>query len=174
VGCVRCVEENLLCPSCGLDSRGHRSHWMRPSSRWCHHCPRTTPGWTISRWHALILYHHIQPNYQTINDPQNCPELIPSSRSASAKPSPCTNRKEEAIRLRHFGETPRTRFSISTYAIEAAISGSTILPGCRTLSRVASPSVIKCAMVKQVYYGQNRPQIRISVRASLKASQEFV
>jgi hypothetical protein len=39
---------------------------------------------------------------------------------------------------------------------------------------VASPSVIECAMVKQVYYGQNRPQIRISVRASLKASQEFV
>ena len=62
VGVARPRKQKPRCPSCSLHSRGQRSHWMRPSSRWCHHCPRTTPGWTISRWHALMLYHHIQPN----------------------------------------------------------------------------------------------------------------
>jgi hypothetical protein len=70
----------------------------------------------------------------------------------------------KAIRLRHFGESPRTRFSIPTYAIEAAISGYTILRGCRTMSRVASPSVIECAMVKQV----------ITVKIDRKSGFRFV
>src|SRR5262249_24972487 len=26
-------------PSCSRQSRGHRSHWMRPSERLCHHLP---------------------------------------------------------------------------------------------------------------------------------------
>src|SRR5258707_13807329 len=39
----------------------------------------------------------------------NRPESIPNSRSASAKPSPCTNPKENAISLRHCDESPRNR-----------------------------------------------------------------
>src|SRR6202040_4255622 len=55
--CACRTKQKPRCPSCSLHSRGQRSHWMRPSSRWCHHCPRTTPGWTISRLHALLLSH---------------------------------------------------------------------------------------------------------------------
>src|SRR3954467_12403192 len=32
-------------PSCSLQSRGHRSHWMRPSSIACHQ----RPGWFTGR-----------------------------------------------------------------------------------------------------------------------------
>src|SRR5260221_765698 len=52
--CACRTKQKPRCPSCSLHSRGQRSHWMRPSSRRCHHCPSTTPAWTLSRWNMVI------------------------------------------------------------------------------------------------------------------------
>src|SRR5262245_55020540 len=36
-------------PSCSLQSRGHRSHWMRPSASLCHHLPFMEFGDAVAR-----------------------------------------------------------------------------------------------------------------------------
>src|SRR5476649_787126 len=38
-------------PSCSLQSRGHRSHWMRPSSVACHQ----RPGWFMAAAASMAI-----------------------------------------------------------------------------------------------------------------------
>src|SRR5579859_990858 len=42
--CILRTKQAPRWPSCSLQSRGHRSHWMRPSSSACHQ----RPGWLDS------------------------------------------------------------------------------------------------------------------------------
>ena len=51
---------------------------------------------------------------------------------------------------RHGFSSRVTRFSIATYAIDSAISGSTMRDGSETMPYIDRPSVIECAIVKAV------------------------
>ena len=101
----------------------------------------------------------------TINCPISTPELnasngiatalpcspTPISRSALAKPNPCTNPNPNVSHTRcPMPLSRRTIFSIATYTIVAAINGSTMRLEKFTNPSVASARLIECATVNAV------------------------
>ena len=120
------------------ERRSSRSRSPQSQRGWYHH-PLAIPALFHERRHrehdAAI----------TVNCPPSTPRLNvsspvrnssrgrPSSRSTPANPRPCSKPNMNTSASRHGFNSRVTRFSIATYAIDSAISGSTMREGRETM-----------------------------------------